>query len=322
MGEREQGQPADAESTDLVVDLGFEALVDQDRPLWHLEQDRVALTDVENRQPQACWRRGRVPRPELPADQEHGRYPDERTIPADAKPAGAWWRRRQRDERRSSDNELRVDLRQVVHRQPGAAGDGGREPAVDPRGGESGLRHDLCEQGGEESEAEAGRDGDRDERVAQDRVGGTEPNWNRGSAAGEPARCRNRDDAASSRGTVARAPARGAGRLRRSPRRRRRRAGTRAPAGCTGSTPERPRHRGRGSTSDPPAGRRATPARQAPRLPRSHDRRLPPDREHVGADRAERRDLSDQARDPERHATKSTPPTTNATFWPLTANRW
>ena len=46
------------------------------------------------------------------------------------------------------------------------------------------------------------------------------------------------------------------------------------------------------------AGREASREREAPATP-SHDRRLPPDREHVGADRAERRDLSDQARDPE-----------------------
>ena len=56
--EHERGEPPDAEAAKLLGDVRLRRpLVDEDRALGHLEQDRVALPDVEERDPEARRRR-------------------------------------------------------------------------------------------------------------------------------------------------------------------------------------------------------------------------------------------------------------------------
>ena len=70
VSEHEGGQTADAEVAQLPRDLGLgRTLVDEHGPFRHLDEDRIALADVEEGETEAGRRRQPAGREQLPDDE-------------------------------------------------------------------------------------------------------------------------------------------------------------------------------------------------------------------------------------------------------------
>ena len=177
--EDERRQPADAEVSELLRDLRLgRPLVDEDRALRNLEQDRVALTDVEERDPEAGRRRQLRPRAELPDEQRRH----------DRRGAGERRGRRQRGSRcRAGARAASRGGRRPPSPEPICAngspptsrahgGDVGGEPAVQPRERERRRRQQRLRAASRRARGRA--------------AGRSRASRARSRAASRPARCR------------------------------------------------------------------------------------------------------------------------------------
>jgi len=115
--EHERGEPADAEASQLPRHVGFRrALIDQHSALGHLEQDRVALADIEEGDPQAGRRRQPRFREQLPGEENGKRCCGEREREGPPPPRQSV----QRDQRNRGIAAALVEAAAAAARQAGA----------------------------------------------------------------------------------------------------------------------------------------------------------------------------------------------------------
>jgi hypothetical protein len=194
--QHEEREPADAEPAELGGDVRLRRpLVDEHGAFAHLQQDRVALADVEERDPQAAGRRrGRRGKPPARRHERDGGE-EQREVP----PLPATGAHEQRDggEREHERADLAARRRQRARQaadRPSAPGEVRGEPAVRPGERDGRSRQERVQGRGRQPEPEQRPDDRRRERVRRHRVerhgAEVEPEQRRG---GEAADARERD---------------------------------------------------------------------------------------------------------------------------------